>query len=152
MKLGIDPGRYKIGVALLENDKLIFSAIVPKSEEGVLYRAIEDRNFTLLDKWKKENEENKNSPHQKLEYKKLIVLIGNGTSHSEIKEKIKTTQDTEIKTVNEYGTTLKGRNIYWEIHPPKGLWKLIPTSLRTPPRDIDDLAAYAIALASTETK
>ena len=28
--------------------------------------------------------------------------------------------------------------------------KLVPTSLRTPPRNIDDLAAYAILLRGTE--
>jgi hypothetical protein len=50
----------------------------------------------------------------------------------------------ELETADEYGTTLKGRELYWKLHPPKGLWKLVPTSLRTPPRDIDDLAAWAI--------
>ena len=54
------------------------------------------------------------------------------------------------KVVEEYGTTLEAREIYWRLHAPRGLMKLVPTSLRTPPRNVDDLAAYAILLRGAE--
>ncbi|MDR2779856.1 MAG: endonuclease, partial [Synergistaceae bacterium] len=45
---------------------------------------------------------------------------------------------------DERMTTLEARELYWRIHPPRGLSRLIPVSLRVPPRSVDDLAAWAI--------
>jgi hypothetical protein len=52
----------------------------------------------------------------------------------------------ELERVREKGTTLEARNLYWNLHPPKGWLRLVPQSLIVPPRDVDDLAAWAIAL------
>jgi hypothetical protein len=41
-------------------------------------------------------------------------------------------------------TTLEARNLYWRLHPQKGVWRLLPRSLLTPPRPVDDLAAWII--------
>lgn len=141
MKCGIDPGRYKIGFAIVENGKLLFSAIIPKSKEEVLAKAVKDNDWKLLEQWGKEG--NVAAVSNMIAEK---VLLGDGTSSNEIKSLLKETVNLEI--VSEYETTLKGRELYWQLHSPKGLWKLIPTSLRTPPRDIDDLAAWAIVNAS----
>lgn len=142
MKCGIDPGRYKIGFAIVENGKLLFSAIIPKSKEEVLAKAVKDNDWKLLEQWGKEG--NVAAVSNMIAEK---VLLGDGTSSNEIKSLLKETVNLEI--VSEYETTLKGRELYWQLHSPKGLWKLIPTSLRTPARDIDDLAAWAIVNAST---
>jgi hypothetical protein len=52
----------------------------------------------------------------------------------------------EVEFVREKGTTLEARNLYWNLHPPAGWLRFVPRSLIVPPRDIDDLAAWAIAL------
>ncbi|MDD4430923.1 MAG: hypothetical protein PHF61_05925 [Bacteroidales bacterium] len=137
IKCGIDPGHYKIGIAFTEDGILLFSAIIPKSCEDILFRSLKDRDWKNFDKWKKEGDS------RQLKGRTLEkICLGNGTSSAELSKLLSGICLIEI--TDEYGTTLKGRDIYWKLHPPRGLWKLIPTSLRTPPRDIDDLAAWAI--------
>jgi hypothetical protein len=137
IKCAIDPGRHKIGVAFSEEGRLLFSAIIPKSSEEVLLQSLKERKWKVLDVWKKEGD------LKFLEDRTLEkILLGNGTSSEELYNILNVI--CELETADEYGTTLKGRELYWKLHPPKGLWKLVPTSLRTPPRDIDDLAAWAI--------
>lgn len=137
IKCGIDPGRYKIGVAFTEGDRLLFTAIIPKSSEGVLFQSLKERNWKIIAPWIKEGD------LKYMEGKKLEkICLGNGTSSEELHDLLRSICELEI--TDEYGTTLKGRDLYWKLHPPRGLWKMVPTSLRTPPRDIDDLAAWAI--------
>lgn len=137
IKCGIDPGRHKIGVAFTEGDRLLFSAIIPKLSEEVLLLSFKKRNWEALDVWKKEGD------LKFLEGRVLEkIFLGNGTSSEDLNKLLGSICELEI--TDEYGTTLKGRELYWKLHPPKGLWKLVPLSLRTPPRDIDDLAAWAI--------
>ena len=145
MWLGIDPGRFKIGLALADCDKLLFSAIVPKDEQEILFTAVKNSNWGLLEIWKKEG-----SSSCVIDKTPQRILIGNGTSSKEIKNSLATLE--HVETVDEYGTTLAGRSLYWKLHPPKGLMRIIPTSLRTPPRDIDDLAAWAIIINSVHSK
>ena len=137
IKCGIDPGRHKIGVAFAEGDRLLFTAIIPKSSEEVLLKSLKENNWKVLVIWRKEGDL-KYMKDRKLEK----ICLGNGTSSEELSRLLSGICELEI--TDEYGTTLKGREMYWKLHPPKGLWKLIPVSLRTPPRDIDDLAAWAI--------
>lgn len=102
-----------------------------------MLQSLKERKWKVLDVWKKEGD------LKFLEDRTLEkILLGNGTSSEELYNILNVI--CELETADEYGTTLKGRELYWELHPPKGLWKLVPTSLRTPPRDIDDLAAWAI--------
>ncbi|MBR0203998.1 MAG: hypothetical protein IJQ56_06520, partial [Synergistaceae bacterium] len=54
--------------------------------------------------------------------------------------------DYEIKVVNEKNTTLEARELYWRLHEPSFLMRLIPKNLRVPDRILDDLAAWAIGL------
>ena len=51
MFCGIDPGRFKIGVAFSENGELLFSAIVPKTSESVLCAALARKELHLLDEY-----------------------------------------------------------------------------------------------------
>lgn len=137
IKCGIDPGRHKIGVAFTEGDRLLFSAIIPKLSEEVLLLSLKEGSWDVLAPWKKEGD------LRSLEGRKLEkICLGNGTSSEDLNKLLSSICKLEI--TDEYGTTLKGRELYWKLHPPKGLWKLVPTSLRTPLRDIDDLAAWAI--------
>lgn len=137
MKCGIDPGRYKIGMALAEDGKLLFSAIIPKAEEEQLRRALAERDWQLLAQWQIEGS------YEEAEGKDLeMIYVGNGTSSVEV---LMLLQDNPlVESVDEKGSTLEGRRLYWLLHPPKGLWRLIPVSMRVPPRDIDDLAAWSL--------
>lgn len=137
MKCGIDPGRYKIGIALAGGGRLLFSAIIPKTEEELLRDSLAAHDWQALDKWRLEGslEEAEGKDLEK-------IYVGNGTSSVEILMLLH--DNPLVESVDERGSTLEGRRLYWLLHPPKGLWRLIPVSLRIPPRDIDDLAAWSL--------
>ncbi|MCC8056607.1 endonuclease [Cloacibacillus sp.] len=137
MIAGIDPGRWKIGVAFAEGDTLLFSAIIPADKRAVLAKAFERGEWRLLEEWRQEGGI-KNIEGRRAEK----ICIGDGTSSREFAKEF----PFEYSETDEYGTTLEARKIFWRLHPPGGIMKLIPLSLRTPPRNIDDLAAYAIIL------
>lgn len=137
MKCGIDPGRYKIGIALADGGRLLFSAIIPKTEELLLRDSLATHDWQTLDKWRLEGS------LKEIEGKDVDkVYVGNGTSSVEILMLLH--DNPLVESVDEKGSTLEGRRLYWLLHPPKGLWRLIPVSLRVPPRDIDDLAAWSL--------
>lgn len=137
MKCGIDPGRYKIGFALADGGALLFSAIIPKEEEETLRKSLASHDWQSLDKWRLEGSL-ENTAGRELEK----IYVGNGTSSVEILMLLQ--DDQRVQSVDEKCSTLEGRKRYWLLHPPKGLWRLIPVSLRVPPRDIDDLAAWSM--------
>ena len=62
-------------------------------------------------------------------------------------ETAKLEQETapKIEVVDEYRTTDEARKLYWKIHPPRGLWRLVPTTMRVPPVPVDDLVAVILA-------
>ncbi|MBR1897194.1 MAG: endonuclease, partial [Pyramidobacter sp.] len=71
------------------------------------------------------------------------VFCGDGTGHAAYLETLLAWQlDAEL--VQETNTTLEARDLYWKLHRPTGLRRLVPVSLLVPPRCIDDLAAYCI--------
>ena len=53
-------------------------------------------------------------------------------------------ESLSIIQVNERYSTLEARDRYWQIYPPKGLTRLIPKGMRTPPRPIDDIVAIVL--------
>lgn len=138
MIAGIDPGRWKIGVAFCEGTELLFSAIVPTADSMSLTESFLNCKWEILYKFSREGSLEKIRGRTTNK-----IYIGGGTSSKEFLRRF----PLECIKVNEYGTTLEARKIYWKIHPPRGAMKLIPLSLRTPPRNVDDLAAYAIILA-----
>ena len=54
MIAGIDPGRWKIGVAFVEGKELLFSAIVPAERRAVLVSAFEAGEWGPLGEWRME--------------------------------------------------------------------------------------------------
>lgn len=137
MKCGIDPGRYKIGFALADGGELLFSAIIPKAEERKLRDALVSKDWRTLARWGGEGSA-ENAEGKELEN----IYVGDGTSSADILTLLGNA--LPVKVVDERGSTLEGRRRYWLLHPPKGLWRLVPVSLRVPPRDIDDLAAWSL--------
>ena len=114
--LACDPGR-NIGIALVSGDgELLNSTIV---------REIELQHLELP---------------QASHY-----VIGDGTGSGELSSLLKH-KGIEPTPVDETGTSLEARKLYFRDHPPGFLMRLVPFTLQLPPRPIDDYAAYAIAL------
>lgn len=134
---GIDPGRWKAGFALVDGVELLFSAIVPNSAKDVLALAVKNADWGLLSEWGMEG-----SPDNAAGRRIDKLYVGNGTSSEEFCKIL----PVPYIEADEYGTTLDARKLYWRLHRPRGLARLLPLSLRTPPRNVDDLAAYAVVL------
>ncbi|MTF39025.1 pre-16S rRNA-processing nuclease YqgF [Cyanobacterium aponinum] len=121
--LGFDPGRDKCGLAIVTIDKQILWHEVIKSEDAIA---------SIQQLWSK--------------YQPNKLIIGNLTTSQEWKQKIidKLNLLSAIEFVDEKNSTLEARGLYWQMYPPKGLGRLIPQSLKVPPRPIDDLVAILL--------
>lgn len=75
----------------------------------------------------------------------LVVAVGDGTGSRAVRAAL-TEAGARVVTVDERASSEEGRELYWRDHPPRGWQRLLPAGMRTPPRPIDDYAAYAIAL------
>jgi RNase H-fold protein (predicted Holliday junction resolvase) len=149
MILGIDPGRDKTGWALVSGEgELVLSGIVPASDAELFFEAWAcpaGKWQEALDTWTYERKLFvscfDNAP--KLEY----VALGDGTGSHEMARKL-CRLNVELLLVDEKRTTLEARERYWVLHQP-ALWqRCLPRRLRIPPRAVDDLAAWVIALRS----
>lgn len=115
--IGIDPGRDKCGVAILNSDGEIF-----------FEKVIETANFeqTLKNLFAQYNFE--------------IAILGDGTTHKNA-EKILRSLNIEVKIVDEKHTTEEARRLYWKKNPPRGWRKLLPTTMQVPPEPVDGIVA-----------
>lgn len=136
MYLGIDPGRQKFGWALTEeNGSLCASGIVP-AEVLDIFAQLAAQSPAELQQWQIEG-----TIPEGIRIRK--VYCGNGTGHARFVQAFLAWQ-FDVQLTEEVNTTLEARSLYWKIHPPKGLRRLIPLSLQVPPRNVDDLAACCI--------
>ncbi len=119
MFLGIDPGKSKCGLAVMGIDrKLWLQEIVPS-------HATIGRIGEIL-----------------RQYPVSIIVLGNGTTSQTWQEQLK--KQARVVVVDEKFSTLEARQRYWELHPPKGITKLIPPQFRILPRDLDDIVALIL--------
>ena len=123
--LAIDPGRLKCGVAVVRKSapqsEVLHRCVVETSQLGPLLKQLADK-FTPQ-----------------------IIIIGNGTSSSQTMRTAEELKLAPILLVDEQSTTLLARKRYFEENPPRGLRRLIPTSLQTPPGAYDDYVAVILA-------
>jgi len=54
-------------------------------------------------------------------------------------------RELTIRLVDEHRSTDEARARYWRDHPPRGLARLVPVTLRVPPVPVDDYVAVIIA-------
>lgn len=73
------------------------------------------------------------------------VVLGNSTGSKALQRVLKE-KSVSYVLVDETDSSLEGRELYFKDYPPEGLMRLLPRGLWSPPRPIDDYAAYAIAL------
>ncbi|MCL2768182.1 MAG: hypothetical protein FWE49_05610 [Synergistaceae bacterium] len=151
MLLGIDPGVNKCGWAIVNlNGELYASGIVPSDMPEGWFKALAltgKPRIDLLQPWIKEKPEL--FSNERVTY----VILGKGTGSKNINIQLERFfSKSSIILAEEKYTTLKARDLYWKLHPPSGLLSLLPKFLLYPPRDIDDLAAWAIVLHKIETE
>lgn len=74
-----------------------------------------------------------------------VVLIGSGTGSKELRRRLRE-RGFEPQPVDETATTLAAKDLYYRDHPARGWSRLVPVGMRSPNVQLDDYAAYAIAL------
>ena len=117
----IDPGRNKCGLVLAEiSEKKVYKAIILKSEFLENYV----RNLTTAEDISQ-------------------IIIGNGTSSREIKEKLYFFKK-EIITFEEKNTTYRAKARYFELFPISGLKFLIPREVFILNKNLDAISALVI--------
>ncbi len=141
MYLSLDPGRQKFGWAFLEKDgELLCSGISPTSDIKSFLLSVSESEIESLDDSIIEGKL-KGISCDKIDK----VFLGNGTG-SGVFLIFAREFFPEVISVDERDSTLNARGIFWAMHPPTGWRRFLPLSLQTPPRPVDDLAAYCIAL------
>ena len=128
--LGIDPGRDKTGLALVDRTGRIIAVQIARTRgfseylPTFLFDKLQVTNFWGL--------------RQKLQ----AIVLGNGTASEEHKQRIeKALPGFPVHVVDEKYSTEEARALYWELFPPKGWRRLIPLGLQTPPEPLDGYAA-----------
>ena len=119
--LSIDPGKYKCGLVLAEiSEKKVYKAIILKSELLGDYV----RNLITAEEISQ-------------------IIIGNGTTHREIREKLDFFKK-EIITFEEKNTTYRAKARYFELFPISGLKFLIPREVFILNKNLDAISALII--------
>jgi len=117
----IDPGKNKCGLVLAEiSEKKVYKAIILKSEvlENYVRNLIAAEDISL-------------------------IIIGNGTTSSEIREKLYFFKN-EIITFEEKNTTYRAKARYFELFPISGLKFLIPREVFILNKNLDAISALII--------
>ena len=117
----IDPGKSKCGLVLAEiSEKKVYKAIILKSEllENYLRNLITDEDIEQ-------------------------IIIGNGTTSREIREKLHFFKK-EIITFEEKNTTYRAKARYFELFPISGLKSLIPREIFILNKNLDAISALII--------
>ena len=120
--IGIDPGREKCGLAVVHKTNGLLTVGVVSSP--ALATAVCDLSKC----------------HQT-----TTIILGNGTSHREAKAALELIGSYTIHVIDEAHTTEQARIRYWQENPPRGLRRLIPLGLQTPPEPVDGYVAAILA-------
>ena len=125
----IDPGKSKCGLVLAEiSEKKVYKAIILKSEllENYVRNLIAAEDISQ-------------------------IIIGNGTTSNEIREKLYFFKK-EIITFEEKNTTYRAKARYFELFPISGLKFLIPREVFILNKNLDAISALIILEDYCKTK
>ena len=125
----IDPGKSKCGLVLAEiSEKKVYKAIILESEliENYVRNLIAAEDISQ-------------------------IIIGNGTTSHEIKEKLDFFKK-EIITFEEKNTTYRAKARYFELFPISGLRFLIPREVFILNKNLDAISALLILEDYCKTK
>ena len=119
--ISIDPGKCKCGLILAEiSEKKVYKAIILKTE--LLENFV--RNLNTVENISK-------------------IIIGNGTTSKDIKEKLDFL-NKEIITFEEKNTTYRAKTRYFELFPIKGFKNFIPREVFILNKNLDAISALII--------
>lgn len=121
--LGFDPGRQKCGLAVMAVDrKLHYHEVI--AAENAIATIQELRQI----------------------YPISVLVMGDQTTAKTWKKQLneELPEPLRIILVDERYSTLEARDRYWQMYPPKGLYKLIPQGMRPLPRPVDDIVAILL--------
>ena len=119
--ISIDPGKSKCGLVLAEiSEKKVYKAIILKSEllENYVRNLITTEDVSQ-------------------------IIIGNGTTSGEIREKLNFFKK-EIITFEEKNTTYRAKARYFELFPISGLKFLMPREVFIINKNLDAISALII--------
>ena len=119
--ISIDPGKSKCGLVLAEiSEKKVYKAIILKSEllENYVRNLINNEDISQ-------------------------IIIGNGTTSREIREKLYFFKK-EIITFEEKNTTYRAKARYFELFPISGLKFLMPREVFLLNKNLDAISALII--------
>lgn len=121
--LGFDPGRQKCGLAVMGVDRRVYYHQVIQAEDAIATIQSLREQFPVS-----------------------FLVMGDQTSSKTWKRKLEQElpEPLRVITVDERYSSLQARDRYWEMYPPKGLMRLVPPGMRTPPRSIDDIVAILL--------
>ena len=119
--LSIDPGKSKCGLVLAEiSEKKVYKAIILKSELIGDYV----KNLNTIEDISK-------------------IIIGNGTTSQDIKEKLNIFKK-KIITFEEKNSTFRAKARYFELFPIKGLQFLVPREVFILNKNLDAISALIV--------
>lgn len=120
--LGFDPGRYRCGLAMMGVDRKLYDHQVVLATEAIGTIESLRQQFPIS-----------------------LLVMGDQTTAQDWKQKLSDVPDPlRIVMVDERHSTLEARSRYWQMYSPKGLNRLLPEGLRTPPRSLDDIVAILL--------
>ena len=117
---GLDPGRCKCGLVLVDLDHCTVREgciVPPEAVRAVLENW---RNTAGLDG----------------------IVLGDGTTSRRWLQDLSNL--APMHEVDERDSTLQARQRYWDLWPPLGWRRLLPLGLQIPPSELDDLAALVL--------
>ncbi|HEY9847459.1 MAG TPA: hypothetical protein V6D03_14845 [Candidatus Caenarcaniphilales bacterium] len=122
MILGFDPGRQKCGLAIMGLDrKIYYHQVVTAAEVLTTIQRLREQ-FPIS-----------------------LLVMGDQTTAPAWRKRLQDLpQPLRIILVDERYSTLEARDRYWQMYPPRGLYRLIPLGMRTAPRLLDDIVAIVL--------
>ncbi len=120
--ISIDPGNKKCGLLLVDiNSRNVIDARISRSEDFSDLISFWYENY-LIDK----------------------IIIGDGTYGNFLEKKLKEKKIYNLFFVDESGSTMRARFRYWELWPPKYIFRFIPKELLFPPENLDAIVALIL--------
>ena len=117
--LGIDPGRSKTGLALVDGAGQIVALHIAMTESIDQ----ELQAFVAADKL-------------------CGIVMGDGTNNKRIGDAVRRVfPKAPLALVGEAHSTEEARALYWQVKPPTGWRRLVPLGLLLPPEPLDAYAA-----------
>ena len=128
--LAIDPGRRKCGLALVVGGEMEWGKVLGLKE------AVEEATKV----WREGRAE--------------VVVLGGGTGAKEVLSRLVRAgmPRRAIVLVQEGGSNLEGRRLFFRRNPPKGVWGWLRRLLLLPPEPFDQYVAWALALRLKSTR